>query len=181
MLKIVIPETELFNEDTYEIIKVKRKELTLEHSLLSISKWESKYKKPFLTKDKKTAEEVLEYIKCMTITQNVDQMAYLCLTKSNIDDVTEYIKDPMTATTFYDSSPSKQNKETVTSELIYYWMVASNIPVEFERWHINRLLTLIRICSIKNDPNPKKMSRQQVLSQNAALNKARRAALGSKG
>lgn len=181
MLKIIIPDNELFNEDTNEIIKINGQEISLEHSLISISKWESKYKKPFLENNKKTVDEILDYIKCMTITPNVNSNIFLGLTEDNIKDVIEYIDDPMTATTFNTIGPEKKSKEFITSELIYYWMIANNVPVEFERWHINRLLTLIKVCTIKNNPNKKKMSKQQIISQNKAINDARRKALGTKG
>jgi len=181
MLKITVPESEMYNEETNEFFYVKETVLCLEHSLVSISKWESKWKKPFLGSETKTAEEVLDYIKCMTITQNVPDIVYQCLTKENKDEIGAYIQDEHTATWFNEQG-QKRTSEVVTSELIYYWMTAFNIPFECQKWHLNRLLTLVKICSIKNDPKAsKKMSRQAVMRQNAALNKARRARTGSRG
>lgn len=182
MLKITVPETELFNEATGEIFKVKSQELALEHSLISISKWESKYLRPFLDESNQmTAAETIDYIKFMTCTPNVRPEVYLCLTQKNIDDIVEYIQAPMTATTFYNTAPTKPNHEKVTSELIYYWMLANNVPSEYEKWHIRRLLTLLRICGIKNNPNPKKMSKKDLSARYKQLNAARRAKSGSKG
>lgn len=181
MLKITIPEKELFDENKNIFITVKEQVLELEHSLVSISKWESKWNKPFLNdKNEKTLEETIDYIKCMTITKNVSDEVYLDLSQENIKDIKKYIDSPMTATTFNNIGNKKSNREVITSELIYYWMIANNIPMECQKWHINRLLTLLRICSIKNTP-PKKMSRNEIMSRNATLNAARRKQLNSKG
>ena len=180
MLRIVIPECQLFNEETEEFVYTKEQTLQLEHSLVSLSKWESKWHKPFLGKDDKTFDETIDYIKCMTLTPNVDPNTYLFLTKENIKDINDYIGDSMTATTFSENGPNARNREIITSELIYYWMVALNIPFECQKWHLNRLLTLIRICNIKNQPS-KKRSKSEIMSRNAALNAARRKQLNSKG
>lgn len=163
-----------------EFIKPKTSVLQLEHSLVSLSKWESRWCKPFLSNTGLTNEESLDYIKCMTISKNVDPEVYYHLTKANIDAVIEYINMPMTATTFSRNERGKSSKEIVTSELIYYWMIAYNIPFECQKWHLNRLLTLIRVCSIKNAP-PKKIGKGEVMRNNAALNAARRAKLHSRG
>lgn len=179
MLKITIPETDLFDEATEEFIHVKEQTLQLEHSLVSLSKWESKWCKSFLFTKEKTLEETLDYIKCMTLTQNVSPYVYRCLTRENIQDINDYISAPMTATYFSDDK-SARGREIVTSELIYYWMIALSIPFECQKWHLNRLLTLIRVCNIKNQP-PKKMSRSAIMSRNAALNAARRKQLGTNG
>lgn len=178
-IKIIVPETELFQEDTLEFIYVRKTTLVLEHSLVSISKWESKFHKPFLSKDRKTDSEIREYIKCMTITQNVDENVYMALSPMLLEKIVEYIDDPMTATKFY-GSDSKKNNRQITSELIYYWMTAFNIPVEFQKWHLNRLLTLIRVCSIESAP-PKKISYKEALARNKAENARRRRELNSKG
>ncbi len=135
--------------------------------------------KPFLTKDVKTVAETIDYIKCMTITQNVDPLVYNSLTNANIEEINHYIDLPMTATTFREDH-SPKSREIVTSELIYYWMISLNIPMECQKWHLNRLLTLIRVCNVKNTP-PKKMSRRELANRNAALNAARRKKLNSKG
>ena len=180
MLSITIPAIEQWDEINCEFINSKEQTLQLEHSLVSLSKWESKWCKPFFSKQAKTYEETLDYIKCMTLTQNVKPETYNRLTTANIEQINNYIEAPMTATTFSEDRSSKANKEQITSELIYYWMIALNIPVEFQKWHINRLLTLIRVCNIKNQP-PKKMSKRDVMSRNAALNAARRKQLNSRG
>ena len=180
MLRITIPSIELWDEVKQEFIYAKEQTLCLEHSLVSLSKWESKWCKPFLTKDAKTLEETIDYIKCMTLTQNVSPEVYDRLTRDNITQIYEYIDSPMTATTFTEKEKRGFNREQVTSELMYYWMVALNIPFECQKWHLNRLITLIRVCNIKNKPG-KKMSRRDVLSQNAALNAARRKKLNTKG
>ena len=180
MLRILIPESELFNEQTGEFISVKKQTLQLEHSLVSLSKWESKWHKPFLGKEDKTFDETIDYIRCMTLSQNIDPNIYMFLTQENIKEINDYIGDPMTATTFSDDGNGRNNREIITSELVYYWMVALNIPFECQKWHLNRLLTLIRVCNIKNTP-PKKMSKRAVMSRNSALNAARRQQLGSRG
>ncbi len=181
MLTIKIKGREEFNNATQEFIQTKDTILTLEHSLVSVSKWEAKYHKPFLGKDKKTYEETIDYIKCMTITQNVDPAVYRLLTKENMDEINNYIVNPMTATWFNEQKNyAKKNSEQITSELIYYWMVALEIPWEAQKWHLNRLLVLIRICNNKNQPS-KKMGKRETMSRNAALNAARRKSLGTSG
>jgi len=180
MLRITIPAVEQWDEAKQEFIYTKEQTLSLEHSLVSISKWESKWCKPFLTKQEKTFEETLDYIKCMTLTQNVDPEVYNYLTNGNIKEINEYIEAPMTATYFSDEKTSKTSREQVTAELIYYWMIAFNIPFECQKWHLNRLLTLIKVCNIKNQP-PKKRSKKDIMSRNAALNAARRKQLNTKG
>jgi len=179
MLKITIPSVELYDESKGEFIYTKGQTLTLEHSLVSLSKWESKWNKPFLSKDNKTIEETIDYVKCMTITQNVDEDVYKYLTDNNMNQVSKYIEADMTATTF-PNSKKNINREIITAEVIYYWMIALNIPFECQKWHLNRLLTLINVCNIKNTP-PKKMSKKELASRNASLNAARRNALGSRG
>ena len=180
MLEITIPAMEAWDERTEKFVYTKEVTLRLEHSLVSLSKWESKWKKPFLTKHTKTLEETIDYVKCMTLTQNVDPMVYHFLSDSNIKQINDYIESPMTATTFPQEKSGKSNGEQTTAELIYYWMIALNIPFECQKWHLNRLLTLIKVCSIKNQP-PKKMSKNDIRSRNAALNAARRKKLNTKG
>ena len=181
MLTIVVPGSEFFNEETQEFVYTKEQTLKLEHSLVSLSKWEAKWKKPFLNKENKTAEETLDYIRCMTITQNVDPMIYMNMDLATIKRINEYIDDKMTATTFPEDHIRGGSREQVTSELIYYWMVNFNIPFECEKWHLNRLLTLIQVCSVKANSSGKKMKPQEVLKQNSELNALRRKQLGSKG
>ena len=186
MLVITIPASkpvEYYDEIKEEFFTkpgTKEQTLQLEHSLVSLSKWESKWCRPFLSNPPATVEETIDYIKCMTITKNVDPEVYNNLTEENIKQIKEYINAPMTATTFYEEKGVKRNKETVTSELIYYWMISLQIPSDYEKWHINRLLTLIRVCNIKNQP-PKKRSRREIMSQNASLNAARKQQLNPNG
>lgn len=181
MLYIDVPITdEMFDDEKQEFILPEYRTLQLEHSLVSISKWESKWHKPFLHTADKTEEETIDYIKCMTITQNVNPDIYNRLTRENIMAINDYIGDPMTATTFKEEKGGKANKEIITSEVIYYWMIALQIPVEFQKWHLNRLLTLVRVCKVKNQPD-KKMSKRDIMSRNAALNAKNRARFNSKG
>lgn len=148
MLTIKIPDREWFNDATQEFITVKGTTLQLEHSLVSLSKWEAKWNIPFLSKDEKTIEQTLDYIRCMTITQNVNPMVYEQLSEENIEQINQYINASKTATTF-NNLDHKSSREIVTSELIYYWMIALNVPMECQKWHLNRLLTLIRVCNAK--------------------------------
>lgn len=181
MLRLTIPAVEQWDEDKQEFINTKEQTLQLEHSLLSLSKWESKWCKAFLSKGNKTYEETLDYIKCMTITSNVDSSVYNNLTSEHIDRINKYIEAPMTATCFSEDRNSRHSREVITAELIYYWMIALNIPFDpCQKWHLNRLLTLIRVCNIKNAP-PKKMSKRATASQYAQLNAARRKQLGTRG
>lgn len=178
MLEIHVDAVEQYDEEANEFYYLKPQTLKMEHSLVSVSKWESKWHKPFLTNSEKSTEEIFDYIRCMTINA-VDPLVFHCLSAQNITDIQEYIDNPMTATVINETN-MKRNSEFVTSELIYYWMVALNIPFECEKWHLNRLLTLIRICNIKNQPD-KKMSRQETIEQNRILNAARRKQFRAKG
>ena len=180
MLQIAISGTEQWDEVHQEFVYTKEQTLTLEHSLISISKWEAKWHKAFLSKKEKTREETLDYIKCMTLTPNVDPEVYNCLTSDMYRQINDYIAAPMTATVFSNEKGGPANREVVTSELIYYWMIALNIPFECQKWHLNRLLTLIRVCNIKN-ASPKKMGKRALMSRNSALNAARRQSLNTRG
>lgn len=184
MLQITIPATiiEDFDENTNEFVYTtigKEETLQLEHSLLSLSKWESKWCKPFLSSEK-TDEETLDYIRLMTINRNVSSDIYDRLTERNVEDIKNYINSPMTATTFSESKTGKANKEIITAEIIYYWMIALNIPFECEKWHLNKLITLVRVCNIKNNP-PKKKGKRDTAKRYAELNAARRKQLNTKG
>lgn len=180
MLQITTQEVEFWDERKQEFITKKAQVLQLEHSLISISKWEQKWQKAFLTKNEKTYEETIDYIRCMTLTQNVDPDSYYFISNEEVDRIDEYISSPMTATYFGDDKSPKTSSEVVTSELIYYWMISLNIPFECQKWHLNRLLTLIKVCQVKNSP-PKKRSKREIMAQNAALNAARRKRLNTKG
>lgn len=179
MLQITIPSVEKYNSSTREFFYTNEQTIKLEHSLVSLSKWEAKWKKPFISKNEKSVEEIIDYVRCMCITQNVDDEVFNNLSEENVKEIKEYIEDPMTATTFRHEE-NKASREVITSEIIYYSMIANNIPIEFQKWHLNRLLTLIRVCSIKNTP-PKKRSKKEILASNRALNEARRKQLGTKG
>lgn len=182
MLRVTIPAAEFYNEETEEFYYTQEQTLQLEHSLISLSKWESKWKKPFLQAEKTYAESI-DYVRCMTITKNVDPMVYFAIPKDVMKQINAYIEDSMTATTFSSHAPegkSRINNEIITAELIYYWMVAHQIPFECEKWHLGRLIALIQVCNIKNSP-PKKMSRDEILRRNAELNLKRRKELNSKG
>lgn len=180
MLRIKIPSAELWDEMTGTFIHTKEQTLQLEHSLVSISKWESRWNKIFLSKKEKTMAETIDYIKCMTLTQNVDPKIYDYLTVENLDEINRYIEAPMTASSVPDDTTSPSSREQVTSELIYYWMIALNIPFECQKWHLNRLLMLIRICNFKNQ-KPKKMSKRELYSRHAAINAANKKRFHSKG
>ena len=182
MLKIVVPgRQEQWDERIEQFVITDDKDVTLrlEHSLISVSKWEAKYHKPFLNSDK-TDIEILDYIKCMTLNSDVPDEVYNRLTASNISAINRYIADPMTATTIRDTQSQKKSTEFVTSELIYYWMIAYGIPAEFEKWHINRLIMLIRVCAAKNEP-PKKRTEQQIMADYRAINAANKARLKTRG
>ena len=181
MLTLTIPGEEFWDEDKEEFVYKKGQTIQLEHSLVSLSKWEAKWHKPFLTKDNKSKEEIEDYVRCMTITQNVKPELYKRLSEEQYRQINQYIADSMTATWFgKERGRGRMSREQVTAELIYYWMVTFNIPFECQKWHLNRLLTLIKVCNIKQQPD-KKMSKKEILSENAALNAARRARYKSKG
>ncbi len=181
MLRITVPANEQWDERTGQFITSKECTLQLEHSLISLSKWESKWCKPFLNDKEKSYEETIDYIRCMTISQCVDPNVYYNMTIDNLKQINEYIAAPMTATWFSDKKGrSRSGGQTVTSELIYYWMIALGVPFECEKWHLNRLLTLIRVCEAEQQPK-KKMSKRQIMSRNAALNAARRKRLNTRG
>lgn len=179
MLELTIPAIELYDEKNEIFISSKEQIICLEHSLVSLSKWESKWKKPFLSKTEKTTEETIDYVKCMTITHNVDPNIYNLLTNEHITQVKAYIDDPMTATTFANRS-STPSRENITAELIYYWMVALTIPFECQKWHLNRLLTLIDVCNVKNQP-AKKMNQKDIMRRNAELNAKRKQQFNTSG
>ena len=136
-----------------------------------------------MSKEPKSYEEEMDYIRCMTLTQNVDPNVYNYMTESNRQEIRDYIDAPMTATTFSEDKDNKKNKvngETVTAEIVYYWMIALNIPTEFQKWHLNRLLTLIRVCNIKNQPE-KKMSTRDAIARQRAINEANKKKFKTKG
>jgi hypothetical protein len=180
MLRLVIPPSEGFNQADSTFTEIEKEcVLVLEHSLVSLSKWESKWCVPFLSKTEHTALQKIDYVKCMTVTQSVDDAVYGRLTAAHFEAIQEYIDAPMTATTIHDMR-HQTSRETVTAEIIYYWMVTYNIPFECQKWHLNRLLMLTNVCNIKQQ-DPKKMRGTALNRHNTALNEARRAALGTRG
>jgi len=180
MLEITVPGVEYFNEETREFVTQGDVTLELEHSLISLSKWESKYEKPFLGNAEKSTEEIVGYIKAMTLTPNVPEEVFSKLSEENITDINNYIDAKMTATWFNEPPGAPKSRDVITSELIYYWMTVFQIPFECETWHLNRLFTLIRICNVKQ-AKPQKMSRAEIARRNRELNAQRRAQLGTKG
>ncbi len=181
MISIKIPAGEYYNPKTNEFVKYKEHTLRLEHSLRSMAKWESKWHKPFLSKDNKTNEEIIDYLRCMTLnTADVDDCVYYCIPGSEMEKLTQYMEDPMTATTITRIGNQPKSRAIVTAEILYYDMIALNIPFECEKWHINRLLMLIEVCNEKNKPS-KKIPRNELISRNKLLNAARRKRLGTKG
>jgi len=180
MLRLIIEGDESFDEETNTFETFNDVVIDLEHSLISLSKWESKYKKPFLSSEEKTSEEIFGYLKAMIVTSDTDpDVLYRC-TQADIKRIQEYIDSSQSATTFGSMPERRGPSEVITSELIYYWMVAFNIPFECEYWHLNRLFSLIRICNIKNS-KPTKMSRNEVAQRNRELNAQRRAELNTTG
>lgn len=180
MLEIVVPGVELFNDSTQEFESSDDFVLQLEHSLVSMSKWESIHEKPFLGKELKTDAETVSYVKCMTISSGVPAEVYTRLSSKNLFEIDHYINRKMTATWFSEEPKGKASAETITSELVYYWMTALNIPFECETWHLNRLFTLIKICNVKNSP-AKKMNRREAAARRHALNQQRKAQLNTRG
>lgn len=181
MLKLIVPAEEYFNDETQEFFTQDADvELELEHSLVSLSKWESKYEKPFLGAKDKTSEEIYEYIKCMIITENVDPDIIFQFNQENLREINAYLDSKQSATTFGSMPQRRGPGEIITSELVYYWMIAYTIPFECQYWHLNRLFALIRICNIKNS-KPEKMSRNELAQRNRDLNARRRAELNTKG
>jgi len=182
MLRLTIKGLDLWDSKIQKFVVTKDQEIVLEHSLVSLSKWEFIWEKPFLGQEKRTREEWISYIKCMTITQNISDSVYNRITQADIELVSKYIDKKASALTFKDVAKGGHTPyhKTMTSETIYYWMTVAKIPfIPCEKWHLNRLLTLIRLCNDKN--NPRKMSKDEIYKQNRELNKQRRAKLNSKG
>lgn len=181
MIRISTPDGEIFDERTQEFKTVVGQTVFLEHSLRSLAKWEARWKKPFLTNKQKTRAETIDYVRCMSTTPGVDPSIFETLTDASLNKISEYINDPMTATTFSERDQRKKpSREIVTAELIYYWMVALQIPFECQDWHLNKLLTLIRVCEIKNQPKKKGNTREDLNRRNR-LNQARKQKMGTTG
>ena len=180
MLTIQIPSVELYDETISKFVMVKGATIELEHSLLSIAKWETKWHVPFLGPDKKTDEQSIDYIRCMTLNRNVDPAIYYAITSEISEQVAAYLEDPMTASVVKDTPGGTRKQELITSELIYYWMIALTIPFEAQKWPLKRLLMLIRICNAKNAP-PRKMSAAERNAERRAQNMARRSQYNTSG
>ena len=183
MLHLRIPDQELWDPIKERFISVKGCEINLEHSLESISKWESKWHIPFHDDRKqKTFEQNIDYVRCMCLTPNVDPGIFKYLTERNVNDIIEYIGDSATATWFNDAANRKTGKrEIITSEIIYYWMTIYNIPESYQTWHLNKLMTLLRVCAEKNNPDKKKVKSGNLAAQRRALNAARRKQYHTRG
>lgn len=183
MFDITIPAQELYNETSGEFINIPEFHLQLEHSLISLKKWESKWHKPFIGRKDLSMEEMQDYVRCMTINKNIPEWYYSHIPPKYMNQIVDYIKDPMTATWFSNNDKvgaAKSKNDVITNEIIYYWMITLNIPVEFQKWHLEQLLTLIKVVSIKNQPK-KKMNKKEEARQRAALNKARQNKYHTKG
>jgi hypothetical protein len=180
MLTITVLGKEMFDEQTQEFTTVNDVVLELEHSLVSLSKWEAIFEKPFLGIIEKTSEEVFAYIRIMTVTPEVPEEIFLRLSEDNIKEINKYLDAKMSATWFSETPGAPKSREVITAELIYYWMIIFEIPFECEHWHLNRLFTLIRVCNIKQS-KPEKMSRGEVAARNRELNAQRKQQLGTTG
>lgn len=178
-IKITVPASEFYDPKTNRFCDVKEQTLVLEHSLVSLSKWERKYHRPWITDGPKIPEEMAYYVECMTLTQNVNPLVYKNLTEENYRDIYKYIEDPMTAS-WLNERGKRPSREVVTAEIIYYWMIEFNIPVEFQKWHLNSLIMLIRVINAKKAPS-RKMSKSEALSRQRSLNEARRKAMRTRG
>lgn len=179
MLTTTIVLEEAYDEAKQKFVIIKGFDLELEHSLVSLSKWESRFEKPFLSSKDRTEEEMIFYIECMIQNQKIPGGLFSKFSQKNIDQINEYITSNQTAT-WFGAQPEKPNREVITAELVYYWMIALNIPFECQYWHFNRLMTLIKVCNAKNAP-PKKMSKREAMEKQRELNAQRRAQMGSKG
>lgn len=179
-ITIKVQGKDLYNPLTNQFVTTKATTLTFEHSLISISKWEEKWHKPYLSTEQKSTEESIDYLRCMCLTQNVDSNVFYALDQESIQKIADYITDPHTATTI-NRKNQKVSREIITNELIYFWMTQLQIPFDpCQKWHLNRLLTFIDVASIKSQP-PKKMGRREMLNQRAALNAQRRAKYNTRG
>lgn len=178
MIQITVPKSRVYDSANNLFYTVEKDTLIqLEHSLISLQKWEAKWHKPFLGKGEKTLEETIDYIRCMCLTPNVKGDVFYCIPQTEMEKISEYIENPMTATWFSEerNGVKQKKKEIITAEIIYYWMISLGIPSEYKKWHLNQLLTLIRVINVKNTPK-KKRSRREILEEHkriSDLNKQR--------
>lgn len=179
---LVIPKVNGWDSVNNEFVEIESETITIEHSLISLQRWESKWHIPYMSTEQKTPEQVIDYIQCMTMSKVKDPRIFMYIPEGIMQEIADYISNPMTATTFNDNLPgaSKFRKEVITAEIIYYWMIALNIPESFKKWHLNQLLTLIKVCELKQE-KPKKMPRNALVNRNRALNAARKARLNTHG
>jgi hypothetical protein len=180
MLTIVVELQEAYNNDTEEFVSSKVYPLNLEHSLVSLAKWESKWEKPFLSDTSKTPEETLWYVKAMTLTPDVPDEIYDMLSNENLEAVNAHINAKMTATWFVKKPTRASSREVITAELVYFWMTTLSIPFECQHWHLNRLLTLVQVCNEKNK-KPTTVSGKEAAQRRSALNAERKTKLNSQG
>lgn len=180
MLKLTILGEEHFDDEKQEFVTRGDVTLALEHSLVSLSKWEQIWEKPFLGSEEKSAEETFSYVQCMVVTEDFPPEVFSRLSNDNIKQINDYIDSKMTATWFADTKETTKSRETITSELIYYWMVALNMPMTWESRHLNNLFTMIRVLNEKNQPE-KKLSRGEIAARNRKLNEERKARFGTQG
>lgn len=182
MLKITVPGGRHWDPIMEQFFYTRETVLTLEHSLVSIKKWEERWKVCYLNKHrKKTDAELIDYIRCMTITQNVNPLVYYALSDDNISDVVKYIQDPHTATYYVDFEQEAESKgELLTAEVLYYYMIKLQIPIEFQKWHLNSLIALLKVFDKKETP-PKKLSESEARARHASINERNRALFNTKG
>ena len=182
MLHLQIPDRELWDPIKERFVSITGAEVDLEHSLYSVSKWESKWHVPFHDDRKeKTLEQNIDYIRCMCVTENINPDVFRYITEQNAKEISEYIGDSATATWFNDNKKRSGKREIITAEIIYYWMTAYNIPESYQFWHLNKLMTLLRVCAEKNNPDANKKNNNTLASQRRALNAARRKKFHTKG
>ena len=181
MLRLLIPKREYWDPIREKFITIPEVKVELEHSLNALSKWESKWHIPFHSDKPKTNEQNIDYVRCMCLDANVDPNVFNYLTEQNVNDISDYIQDSSTATWFSETKKTGR-KDVITAEIIYYWMTVYNIPSEYEYWHLNKLLTLLRVCAEKNntDANGKKMNKMTA-SQRQKLNAARKKKYHTRG
>lgn len=181
MLELVVKEDELYLPHLNKFIEVPECTITLEHSLISLARWESKWHIPYLSNKERTQEQELDYIRCMSVNKLKNDLVIKILSPMDIKTIEDYIDNPMTATTFSKNIKNQRSKkEIITAEIIYSRMFAHGIPLECQKWHLNRLLTLLRVCDLRNTP-PQKMGRKETAQWNAQQNALRRAKLNSRG